>query len=104
MGSQQYPHGRNRRPDVQRRRLHGDHADALEAAKRSWQKLASRVQGSRPPRVPHQNRHREGRPAVQGEHLRHSDTKRFAPFNFNSLFFKRSVNFTALDMFFFIAM
>lgn len=77
MGPEQHPHGRDRRPDVQRRRLHGDHADALEAAERSRQELAPRVQGPRPPRVPHQNRHREGRPAVQGEHLCHSDPKRY---------------------------
>ena len=79
MGPEQHPHGRDRRPHVQRRRLHGDHADAVEAAERSRQELAARLQGPHAPRVPHQNRQRKGRPAVQGEHLRHPDAQRCVP-------------------------
>lgn len=76
VGPEQHPDGRDRRPHVQRRRLHGDNADAVEAAERPRQELAARLQGPRTARVPNQDRHREGRPTVQGEHLRHSDAQR----------------------------
>jgi hypothetical protein len=78
LGPEQHPHERDRRPHLQCRRLHGDHANAVEAAQRSRQELATRVQGPRPPGVSHQDRHGEGRPTVQGEHLRHPDAERCA--------------------------
>lgn len=71
MGPVQHADGGDRRPHVQRDGVHGDHADDLEEAQRPRQELEARVQGAGAHGVPHQDRQREGRHAVQGEHLRH---------------------------------
>ncbi len=47
---------RDRRLDVQRGGLLGDHADDLETSKRSRKELASRLQVARTSGISHQNR------------------------------------------------
>lgn len=76
MGPVQHPHGGDRRPHLQRHGVHGDHADDMETVERPRQELETRLQGPSPHGVPHKNRQREGRDAVQGEHIRDTHAQR----------------------------
>ena len=75
VGTVEHPDERDQRPHLQHSRVRRSDAHDLEAAERSRQELAPRVQVARAARLSDQERQREGRPAVQGAHRRHTDAQ-----------------------------
>lgn len=67
--------GGNRRPDLQRRCLLGDHADDLEENERPRQELASRLQSAAAAGISDKDGLGEGRAAVQGKYFLHPDAE-----------------------------